>query len=229
MVAEGARRRRWRAAAWAVSLSVVTGAIGTQVFAGSEDDAVGQARRLAARLNEIQGLVASFTQTLESPALPSPQVESGTVYYLRPARMRWEYLEPPGKLAIADGQRTYLYLPEDHQVLVAPAPTKGDGSGLGFLLRERIDLLEEFEVSLGRRSAEGGRPLVLRPRVPQEEFEHLLLEIGESQLIRMLAIVDPLGSTVTYRFSDQRLLPDLKGSLFEFVPPDGVEVTEIAP
>ena len=55
------------------------------------------------------------------------------------------------------------------------------------------------------------------------------MEIGENRLIRALTVVDALGSTVTYRFSDQRLVPNLDESLFRFVPPHGVEVKEIAP
>ena len=70
-------------------------------------------------------------------------MERGQVYLLRPGKMRWEYRDPPGKLAITDGERTHLYLPEDRQVVVAPVPPRGTGSGIAFLLRPRIDLLEE--------------------------------------------------------------------------------------
>ena len=103
--------------------------------AAPDGEALVRARMVEARLNEVQGLVARFTQTLESPALPQPQVESGVVYFLRPGRMRWEYSEPEGKLAIADGERTHLYLPQDRQVISAPMPGDGGGSGLAFMLR----------------------------------------------------------------------------------------------
>src|SRR2546425_13334842 len=78
-------------------------------------DAVSEARRVEEALNGLKGFVASFTQTVESPGLPRPQVEKGTVYLLRPGRMRWDYDVPRGKLAGADGRRTYVYLPEERQ------------------------------------------------------------------------------------------------------------------
>src|SRR5262245_41204963 len=73
-------------------------------------DAVAEARAVEEALNGLKGLVASFSQTVDSPGLPRPQVEKGTVYLLRPGRMRWEYEAPRGKLAIADGRSSYVYL-----------------------------------------------------------------------------------------------------------------------
>src|SRR5947209_3612447 len=108
-------------------------------------DAVGEARRVEEVLNGLKGFVASFTQTVESPGLPRPQIEKGTVYLLRPGRMRWAYDVPRGKLAVADGRRTYVYLPEERQVLVAPLDQEGARSGLSFLLG-RADLIGSFSI-----------------------------------------------------------------------------------
>jgi outer membrane lipoprotein carrier protein len=193
-------------------------------------DPIAEARLLEARLNGVQGLVASFTQVLESPSLPSPQVERGTVYLLRPGRMRWEYDDPAGKLAISDGQRTWLYLPDEHRVLVSPLPAEGRGSGLSLLLRERFDLLADFSVTWGRELSEGGaRPLVLTPRVSGSEYERLEVLTDDRHLIREFAVVDSLGSRVVYRFGRPRLVSVLDESLFRFAAPQGVEVQEISP
>src|SRR5881296_666864 len=88
-------------------------------------DAVAEARAVEEALNGMKGMVASFIQTVESPGLPRPQVEKGTVYLLRPGKMRWEYEVPRGKLAVADGRKTYVYLPEERQVLVTPLDQEG--------------------------------------------------------------------------------------------------------
>ena len=193
-------------------------------------DAAEQALRVQAALESIRGLVASFTQTLESPGLPHPQEETGTVFLLRPGRMRWEYDEPPGKLAIADGSRVYLYLPEDRQAVVAPLNLDDAGQGMSLLLRERIDLSREFSIGWGAATAAGGsRPLLLKPRSPGAEYEHLLVEMGNDGLIRTLTIVDVLGGRVSYRFDGVRRVSSLPDSLFRFVAPPGVELQEVAP
>ena len=43
-------------------------------------DAVSEARSVEEALNGLRGLVASFTQTVESAGLPRPQIEKGTVW-----------------------------------------------------------------------------------------------------------------------------------------------------
>ncbi len=192
-------------------------------------DAVSEARLLEAALSSLTGLVAEFTQTVESPGLPSPQVEKGTVYLMRPGRMRWEYRRPPGKLAIADGQRTYLYLPEDRQFLVAPIGASEASQGMSILLRDPVDLVETFEIAWApQRGGDRPRCLVLTPRSPRSEFQQLLIEPGPEHLIRALTTVDPLGNRVTYRFERLRRMEALDDALFRFTPPEGVEVQELA-
>ncbi|MBI1951191.1 MAG: outer membrane lipoprotein carrier protein LolA [Acidobacteria bacterium] len=191
-------------------------------------DAVSEARRVEEALNGVKGLVASFTQTVESAGLPRPQVEKGTVYLLRPGRMRWEYDVPPGKLAIADGRRTYLYLPEERQVLVAPLDWQSARAGISILL-DRVDLVGSFAVAWGPGPERGPRPLLLTPRAPRPEYESLLLATGPDRLVRSLTVVEPLGSRVTYRLERLRRVDTLADELFEFRPPAGIDVQEVGP
>jgi len=44
------------------------------------------------------------------------RVESGTAYFSRPGRMRWEYESPEEKLFLTDGKTTWFYVPADHTV-----------------------------------------------------------------------------------------------------------------
>jgi outer membrane lipoprotein carrier protein len=190
--------------------------------------ALSEARLLQAALDDVTGLVAAFTQTVESPALPSPQVESGTVYLLRPGRMRFEYSHPRGKLAIADGEQAYVYLPEDHQALVSPLARTG--TGMELLLRPRLDLAREFAIDWGPPAAKDGhRPLRLVPRGGTADYQTLLLETGPDHLPRVLVVIDALGGRITYRFTDLRKVATLDAGLFRFTPPPGVEVQRVGP
>jgi outer membrane lipoprotein carrier protein len=196
----------------------------------STAEAVSEARLMEAALNSLTGLVAEFKQTVESPGLPGPQVEEGTVYFLRPGRMRWEYRRPPGKLAIADGRKTYLYLPEDRQLLIAPLDEPGTNQGMSILLRDRVDLVDGFAVSWTREGTrDRSRSLMLTPRSPRPEYQHLLIEPGPDHLIRSFTSIDSLGSRISYRFTRVRRVEELDETLFRFTPPEGVEVQELAP
>jgi len=210
-----------------------TGFAGPASPSAETADAVSEARLVEAALNGTTGLIASFTQTLESAALPRPQVEKGTVFLLRPGRMRWEYDEPRGKIALAAGGKSTLYLPEDRQVIIAPLGA-GQGeagkSGMGILLEPRLELVGAFSIAWGPRSAEGtARPLRLTPRQPRPAYDYLLIEPDAEHLPQAIAVVDTLGSKVTYRFNRIRRVATLPESLFEFTPPPGVSVQEVAP
>jgi outer membrane lipoprotein carrier protein len=203
---------------------------GARAPGGRSADPAGAARSLEARLNAVRALSARFTQTLESAALPSAQVEKGRVYLQRPGRMRWEYDDPPGKLAVADGERSWLYLPEDRQVLVAPLPDARHDQGIGLLLRERLDLLAEFEPDWGPAPEGGGAPsLLLRPRAPQASFDRLVVDLDATNFPIRLTVVDPLGGSVTYRLMGLRFADRLDEDLFRFAPPPGLSVQELAP
>ncbi len=230
-----ARLRAGRAAAL-VAIGALGGAGGPGFAAPARPaavpaaDAVAAAHALEARLAAVRGLRARFTQTVDSPALAKPLVESGTVYILRPGRMRWEYSDPPGKLAIADGARTWLYLPEDRQVIVAPMPTPGRDAGIGLLMAERPDLLSAFTVGWGARAGRNGRPpLSLKPKSGDAPFDEVLVETDRSGFPERLTVLDPLGGRVTYRLEAIDFKPPEDPTLYAFTPPAGVEVREAAP
>ena len=189
-------------------------------------DAVSEARSVQDALNGLRGLVASFTQTVESAGLPRPQIERGTLYLMRPGRMRWEYDVPRGKLAIADGRQSWVYLPEERQVLVAPLDVEGARNGIA-LLHQRVDLVGSFEISWGGGDDHGARPILLKPRAPQPEYDHLLLFPGPEHLVKALIVFEPLGSRVSYRFDRLRRVETLDEDLFHFVPPAGIEIQQV--
>src|SRR3984893_9740200 len=68
------------------------------------------------------------------------RVESGTVYFRRPGRMRWEYEAPEKKLFIADGKSVWFYVPADHTVTKAPVQENSDRRTPLALLTGRANL-----------------------------------------------------------------------------------------
>src|SRR5215467_880306 len=42
--------------------------------------------------------------------------ESGTAYFRRPGKMRWEYASPEANLFVVDGKFAWFYVPQDHTV-----------------------------------------------------------------------------------------------------------------
>lgn len=170
-------------------------------------------------------MVARFSQTVESRSLPAPQREEGTLYLKPPGKMRWEYSHPRGKLAITDGVKATLYLPEDRAVLMGPVKDL-EGSALTTrLLGGSASLDEEFRAEAQR--APGGAPrwiLTLSPRQADFPYDAVTVEASEEGLIQSIRLVDPLGNRIEYRFDRIRTDKNLSEKLFQFEIPRGVEI-----
>ncbi len=66
--------------------------------------------------------------------------ESGTVYFSRPGRMRWEYESPEQKLFIVDGTNVWFYVPADHTASRAKLKESSDWRTPLALLTGKADL-----------------------------------------------------------------------------------------
>src|SRR5215467_2342069 len=52
--------------------------------------------------------------------------ESGTAYFRRPGKMRWEYASPEANLFVVDGKFAWFYVPQDHTVSRVAARESSD-------------------------------------------------------------------------------------------------------
>jgi outer membrane lipoprotein carrier protein len=66
--------------------------------------------------------------------------ESGTVYFSRPGRMRWEYESPQEKLFLVDGTNVWFYIPADHTASRAKLKESSDWRTPLALLTGKADL-----------------------------------------------------------------------------------------
>jgi len=183
-------------------------------------------RRVQAFYRDSAGIVANFTQTLESRTLASPQEESGAVYLKAPGKMRWEYARPRGKLAVCDGKKVFLYLPEDRQVLVGSMQDLDAGALVTRLLLGETPLTSQFEVQ-GEPDPERGEiwNLRLTPKNRGFPYDSLTVEVlAENGAIRRIGMLDPLGNRLEYRFDDIRIQKNLSPKLFTYQIPRGVEI-----
>src|SRR5277367_2272052 len=70
-------------------------------------------RTVEARYHSSHTLKAIFLERYNEGRLTA-RAESGTAYFSRPGRMRWEYESPEQKLFLTDGKTTWFYVPADH-------------------------------------------------------------------------------------------------------------------
>jgi outer membrane lipoprotein carrier protein len=168
--------------------------------------------------------------------------ESGTVYFSRPGRMRWEYESPEQKLFLVDGANAWFYVPADHTASRAKMKESSDWRTPLALLAGKANLSELCrDVQLIDPSAQSTkkdeRPLssddkVLRcvPRgetgAPGAAEQDVLLETDSQAHLVRVVIREPGNVATEFRFGNWEeniAIPEVK---FHFQPPPGVAIVD---
>ncbi len=181
-------------------------------------------RLVQERYRGIDSFAADFRQVYSGHNVH--QEESGILFMKKPAKMFWEYQKPRTKLFVADGSKTYFYLPADRQVVESSLRLDTAQTPLLFLFG-RADVESEFHVGYSDEtpSREGNVVIRLEPIQPNGDYSEVLLEIDpETHLIERLQVVEPIGNRNDYYLSNFRENVKVSDKKFEFRIPPGTEV-----
>jgi outer membrane lipoprotein carrier protein len=216
-------------------------------------DTADSAKAIALRLQEhyrhAQSLRAVFLERYsEGPR--EARIESGTVYFRRPGRMRWEYEAPEKKLFIADGKTVWFYVPADRSVTRAPVKESSDWRTPLSLLTGKADLSKlcgRIDLVMQKGTPTGHVVLRCLPRGEKVEghtggnsasgdstelpgagdFTEVFLEVDSaSGELASVRIRQAGGIELEYRFGGwQEGLP-LSDEIFRFNAPAGVAIVD---
>jgi outer membrane lipoprotein carrier protein len=206
-------------------------------------------RALEARYRDVKSLKALFLQTFRD-SRSGMQVESGTVYFSKPGRMRWEYESPEQKLFIADGKNVWFYVPADKMVTRAPMKESADWRTPLALLTGNVRLsrlCDQISISSVPPSNSAYVVLECLPRGAErsaerqppdagaegsllsstESFERVLLEVRpDTGHLAALRIHQPGGVQLEFRFGEWQENVSVASSLFRFDVPPGIAVLD---
>jgi outer membrane lipoprotein carrier protein len=218
-------------------------ALGLVALIGAGSDVRSIRRALEDRYHHARTLKANFFES-SSDGHGGVTAESGTVYFSRPGRMRWEYDSPQQKLFLVDGSNVWFYVPADQTASRAKMKESSDWRTPLALLVGKADLSDLCrKLELVGSSAPGGeeKPLtpgdsVLRciprenppqnPADPGASTPYVLLEVDpEARLVRVV-IRQPGNLETEFRFGNWEeniAIPEMK---FHFQPPPGVAVVD---
>jgi outer membrane lipoprotein carrier protein len=199
-------------------------------------------RALESRYRHARTLKAEFFESY-SDGNGGLAAESGTVYFSRPGRMRWEYESPEQKLFLVDGTNVWFYVPSDRTASRAKFKESSDwrtplallagNADLGRLCRA-VELVNPGsgppDTSEARPSAIGNNLLRCIPRSRSDDAGNVLREVlletdPEAHLVRVL--LRQAGNVETeFRFAawqENIVIPEAK---FHFQPPPGVSIVD---
>jgi outer membrane lipoprotein carrier protein len=214
---------------------------------GALSDSKAAVHALESRYAHDRTLKASFFERY-SDGKGAVQSESGTVYFSRPGRMRWEYESPEQKLFLVDGTNVWFYVPADRTLSRAKMKESSDWRTPIALLVGKADLsrlCRSIEI-VAPASTAGGKPenhhlqdgdTVLRctPRKgtgdsvdATDSLREVLLETdSQARLVRV--VLHEAGNIETeFRFGNWEENIPIPEAQFHFQPPPGVTVIDEA-
>jgi outer membrane lipoprotein carrier protein len=164
--------------------------------------------------------------------------ESGTVYFSRPSRMRWEYKSPEDKLFLVDGTNVWFYVPADKTASRAQVKESSDWRTPLALLTGKVDfgrLCKSIDIVDPAKSQNAeDKPFapentVLRcipQNAAEDQVREVLLESDPSAHLVRVVIRQPGNLETEFRFGNWQeniVISELK---FHFDPPPGVAIVD---
>ena len=208
------------------SICALAALLGLQAPTLAAEPSVGDvASRIERRYNSLATLTLSFEQRVEFGARP-PLREAGTLYLLRPSKMRWDYASPKGKLLVGDGVVMQMYSPRTNQVRrIRLGATADLRAPLSFLLG-RLRLRRQFR-NLRLEKRRESAVLIADGRTGKEAYRRVefTYDPGDYRLLG-LKVHGQDQSITTFEFRDEVVNTPLAAALFEFEAPPGADVLD---
>ena len=207
-------------------------------------DVAALVRQFEAAYRPSKTLRADFLETYFDNG-KEVRAEAGTAYFSKPGKMRWEYVSPEANLYVVDGKWAWFYVPADHTVTRIRAKDSADARTPLALLAGEMKLsricksvtkntstpIDPHGVVLhcALRGEEGGDATASAPQglTPSARSAYALFELNpeNGQLLRV-AVVDPGGVQVEFRFANWEFGPRVEEAKFHFVAPKGVAIVD---
>jgi len=186
------------------------------------------ASALQRKYDGVKDFSADFTHAYEGGALRKQIIERGRLLVKKPGKMRWDYSAPEPKQFVSDGVKTYSYLPQDKQVIVATVPPDDQATTPTLFLAGKGNLTRDFTPALIDVPAgmpAGSRALKFVPKARQPDYDWLILVVEPGSLaIRGLVTVDAQGGKSSFFFINLKENVGLADKEFAFRIPRGVDV-----
>lgn len=180
-----------------------------------------EAAELQAYLDKTTSMTASFDSVLLDARMRESGASTGTVFIKRPGKFRWEYQTPSPSIVLADGERLWSYDEELEQAIVRRL-SDYRGANPTLLLGGDADVTESFQLVKTYQTPEV-RWLELMPKDTTSDFVKVRLGF-RNDVIYLMELFDRLEQITRIKFSDVKTNVAVADTLFEFVPPDNVDV-----
>lgn len=173
----------------------------------------------------IKQVTAQFRQTVTNSTFGSVKASDGSVWLMKPGKMRWDYLEKKAnktqvkKSFISNG--SYLYVVEHDNKQVVKKNLQNDLMPVAVsFLYGKGDLKAEFTAAIdtsGKYGAKGDIVLKMTPKKPSAQYKNLFLVVDPSNYrVKQSVIIDSSNNVNQFQFFAPDFQTTLKETIFEF-------------
>jgi len=173
----------------------------------------------------IKQVTAQFRQSVTNDMLGSTKTSDGTLWIMKPGKMRWDYLEKKKdkvevtKSFISNGTNLYVVEHDNMQVVKKNLQQDMMPVAVSFLYGKG-DLKTEFTPELdgsGKYGAKGELVLKLTPKKPSAQYKNLFLVVSPTDFhVTQSVIVDSSNNVNHFRFYSPDFAKEIKDTWFEF-------------
>jgi len=164
---------------------------------------------------------ADFIQTLRTDDNEVLQESKGHFYLNRPGKFRWNYSFPYEQEIVSDGERIWVFDVDLQQVTVQKKSASVNNTPMA-LMEGKLKLKEVYNISeLDHR--DGIYRLKLSSKTKDADFSELIVGVNK-QGLQFMQMRDQFDQTTDIVFVKLELNKKLASDLFEFTPPEGVDV-----
>lgn len=172
-------------------------------------------------LANTKSLQADFHQTLRTHDGEVIQQTEGQFYLNRPGKFRWNYQSPYEQIIVSDGERIWIYDVDLQQVTVQKQAAGLPNTPMA-LLQDSFKLHQSFHVS-PMDNYQGVYRLKLVSKTKEADFGVIVVGLDANGL-RFMQLHDQFEQVTDIVFSDMQTNIKLAKEIFQFIPPDGVDV-----
>jgi len=181
-------------------------------------------QKVEERYNNAKTLQVLFNEQYTPPG-GIRRTESGTLQLRKPGRMRWDYLQPKGKLFISDGKYLWIYSPSDNRAEKMKFKESEDmRAPLAFLLG-KLHFDKEFRNVQTRPEGSDTR-ITAEPKSDNLPYSSVEFVVTLSSQIREVKVTGFDRSIYDFTFEQEKLDPPLDAKLFQFQTPPGAVLEE---
>jgi outer membrane lipoprotein carrier protein len=194
------------------------------------------AEKLQATYVEAKTLSADFKQTTALQLSSRVKHGSGSMVFLKPGHMRWDYMEPDIQVLVSDGKTMSMYFEKSKQMIITDAKELLQSDVTYSFFAGKGDINKDFEVlesGLPSSNTDESHLIKLVPRRSHSQVAYMHAWISkQSFLINRLQIVDHFDTVTDLHFSNILINGDkynkrpIDNDLFSFLPPAGTEIIE---